>query len=100
MNESTVVSKTEIPRNKYKITAKVDKNNELDGHKLNDVLYSSWVLHTNVVDISIPDVKGLKSGSTITFFKNGHYGTWHGNVQDSSEKLLVQLNGKSHNKPT
>lgn len=31
LNESTVVSKTEIPRNKYKITAKVDKNNELGG---------------------------------------------------------------------
>ena len=40
------------------------------------------------MDISIPDVKGLKDGSTITFFKNGHYGTWHGNVQDSSGKVV------------
>ena len=89
LNESTVVSKTEIPRNKYKITAKVDKNNELGGgSNKNGVLDSSWVLHTNSVDISIPDVKGLKSGSTITFFKNGHYGTWHGNVQDSSGNVV------------
>ena len=89
LNESTVVSKTEIPRNKYKITAKVDKNNELGGgSNKNGVLDSSWALHTNAVDISIPDVKGLKDGSTITFFKNGHYGTWHGNVQDSSGKVV------------
>ena len=40
------------------------------------------------MDISIPDVKGFKSGSTITFFKNGHYGTWNGNVQDSSGKIV------------
>ena len=39
LNESTVVSKTEIPRNKYKITAKVDKNNELGGGVVIKMVY-------------------------------------------------------------
>ena len=86
LNESTVVSKTEIPRNKYKITAKVDKNNELptSGN-------SAWVSHTNVVDISIPDVKGLKAGSTITFFKNGQYSNWGGDVKDNKGTVVGSI---------
>ena len=86
LNESTVVSKTEIPRNKYKITAKVDKNNELPSSG-----NSAWVSHTNMVDISIPDVKGLKAGSTITFFKNGQYSNWGGDVKDNKGTVVGSI---------
>ena len=81
--KSVVVSKTEIPRSKYTITAKVDKNNELS--KKND---SAWVFHTNQVHIEMNDLKGLKEGSTITFFKNGHGGTWNGDVKDSNGTVV------------
>ena len=81
--KSVVVSKTEIPRSKYTITAKVDKNNELANK--ND---SNWVFHTNQVHIEMNDLSGLKSGSTITFFKNGHGGTWNGDVKDSNGTVV------------
>ena len=81
--KSVVVSKTEIPRSKYTITAKVDKNNELA--KKND---SNWVFHTNQVHIEMDDLSGLKAGSTITFFKNGHGGTWNGDVKDSNGTVV------------
>ena len=81
--KSVVVSKTEIPRSKYTITAKVDKNNELANK--ND---SNWVFHTNQVHIEMDDLSGLKAGSTITFFKNGHGGTWNGDVKDSNGTVV------------
>lgn len=81
--KSVVVSKTEIPRSKYTITAKVDKNNELANK--ND---SNWVFHTNQVHIEMDDLSGLKAGSTITFFKNGHRGTWNGDVKDSNGTVV------------
>ena len=81
--KSVVVSKTEIPRSKYTITAKVDKNNELANK--ND---SNWVFHTNQVHIEMNDLSGLKAGSTITFFKNGHGGTWNGDVKDSNGTVV------------
>ena len=81
--KSVVVSQTEIPRSKYTITAKVDKNNELANK--ND---SNWVFHTNQVHIEMNDLSGLKTGSTITFFKNGHGGTWNGDVKDSNGTVV------------
>lgn len=83
--KSVVVSKTEIPRSKYTITAKVDKNNELPKDQNTD---SSWVPHTNQVHIEINDLSGLKEGSTITFFKNGNYGVWNGDVKDSNGTVV------------
>ena len=83
--KSVVVSKTEIPRSKYTITAKVDKNNELPKNNEKD---SSWVMHTNQVHIEMNDLSGLKEGSTITFFKNGNYGVWNGDVTDSNGTVV------------
>lgn len=80
-----MVSKTEIPRSKYTITAKVDKNNELPKNNEKD---SSWVMHTNQVHIEMNDLSGLKEGSTITFFKNGNYGVWNGDVTDSNGTVV------------
>lgn len=34
------------------------------------------------------DLTGLKEGSTITFFKNGNYGTWNGDVKDSNGTVV------------
>ena len=76
-----MISKTEIPRSKYTITAKVDKNNELPK---NNEKPSDWIFHTNQVHIEMNDLSGLKEGSTITFFKNGHESLWNGDVKDSN----------------
>ena len=83
--KSVVVSQTEIPRSKYTITAKVDKNNELPKNNEKD---SSWVFHTNQIHIEMNDLTGLKEGSTITFFKNGNYGQWNGDVTDSNGTVI------------
>ena len=86
--KSVVVSKTEIPRSKYTITAKVDKNNELPKNNERD---SSWVFHTNQVHIEMNDLKGLHAGNTITFFKNGYSGGWNGTVKDSNGVVVGSI---------
>jgi G5 domain protein len=89
-------SKTEIARNKYEITATIDKENKLPA--VNSGKDPSWVLHLDEVSIKIPDTSGMKEGDTITFFmttsSTNNDDTPSVDVKNSNGEIVGKITGK------